>query len=94
MKITKKEFYDALERMSQSKVYYPLKENEIEPVYDWLIDWFDLDAQDAFDFNVLEEPKWHYHSDIRGMEFEYYISKLLENPFKNALKNLGIEVEE
>lgn len=94
MKITKIEFKKALNKMAQSKVSYPLKEGEIKPVSDWLIDWFELDAQDAFDFNVLQEPKWHYNSDIRGMEFEYYISKLLEYPFKNALEHLGIEVGE
>jgi hypothetical protein len=94
MKITKREFYSALEIMSESKVYYPLKENEKEPIYACLIDWFDLDAQDAFDFNVLQEPKWHYYSDVRGMEMEYYIAELLKGPFRNALKRLGIEVEE
>lgn len=94
MKITKEQFHKALDTMSKSKVYYPLKENEIEPISDWLIDWFDLNAQDAFDFNVLKEPKWHYYSDIRGMEMQDYVSELLEGPFKNALSELGIEVEE
>lgn len=50
-----------------------------------LNDWIDLDAVDAVDFGVLKEPHWHYHSDIRGEQYEAYIAKILKNPMKAAL---------
>lgn len=50
-----------------------------------LSDWFDLNAQDAVDFGVLREPKWHSYSDIRGDEYEAYIAAVLREPVRSAL---------
>lgn len=40
-------------------------------------DWFDLDAQDAVDFGVMTEPKWHGHSDVRSDQQNAYIATVL-----------------
>lgn len=72
---------ECVEAMAISRVTYPGC-----AVSAPLIDWFELDAQDAVDFLVLKKPEWHSYSDIRGMEFEAYISKLLTDPFKSALR--------
>lgn len=88
IKISKKEFLKALSKMAQSKVTYP--DGKVSA---FLVDWFDMDAQDAMDFRVLEEPKFHYYSDIRAMQMEWYVEEILKSPFLNALKELNIEIE-
>ena len=94
MKITRNEMLDALSEMAQSRVNYPLKDGETKYVTAPLIDWFDLDAQDAMDFGVLSEPKFDGYSDIAIMQMEWYVEKILEGPFLKALEELGIEVIE
>ena len=92
MKITREEMLDALSEISQSTVSYPLKDGETKPVTAPLLDWFQWDAQDAFDFGVLKEPKFDGYSDIAVMQMEWYVEEILEVPFMNALKKLNIEV--
>lgn len=50
-----------------------------------ITDWFKLDAQDAVDFGVLQQPKWDGISDIRGMQHEWYVASVIERPMRSAL---------
>lgn len=93
MKITETQFKNALSAMAQSQVSYPLADGETELVTDFLIDWFIIDAQDAVDFGVLKTPHFHSYSDIRIMEKEWFVEEILRDPFRNALKSIGIEIE-
>ena len=76
-------YHKCLEAMARSYVFYP-----DGTTYAPLVDWVEIDAQDAVDFGVLEEPKWHWYSDIAGMEMEWYTEELLKHPFIMALKVL------
>lgn len=66
---------------SESSVVYPDRSVKVP-----ISDWFDLDAQDAADFGVLKEPKWHVYSDIRGMEHEWYVAAVVKDPIRAALE--------
>lgn len=72
-----------LEAMAQATVTYPAGKVSAP-----LIDWFQLDAQDAVDFGVLTEPKFDGYSDIAVMQQEWYVEALLRQPFMQALKVL------
>lgn len=70
--------------MSEATVSYPGSPN----IKATLIDWFDLNAADAQDFGVISEPNWHGYSDIRGMQMEGYVARVLREPFIAALSVL------
>lgn len=70
----------AAEAFAAASVVYPGGQTKT-PIWDW----FDLDAQDAVDFGVLQEPKWHFYSDIRGDQHMAYVAAVVREPIRAAL---------
>lgn len=78
----------ACRAFSEARAVYPDGEAETP-----ITDWFDFDAQDAVDFGVLTEPKWHGHSDIGNMQQEQYIAAVIKEPMRAALRTALSEAE-
>lgn len=79
----------ACEAFAETYVTYP-NECASTPI----TEWFKLDAQDAVDFGVLAEPKWHGISDIRVMEHEQYVAAVIRNPMRAALSSAQSAIAE
>lgn len=78
--MTEEKLTAACEAFSEAYAVYPDGRGKTP-----ITDWFELDAQDAVDFNVLTSAKWSSHSDIRSDEYRAYVAAVIREPMRAAL---------